>query len=139
MYQVAYDVARVALAASVGYCAVKIAWEAVYEMVPDAFRSTELARASEKELERELGQAWNPREGRPMSEREFLVLRSLERRAAVEAEIGWDRPVDMSEADMAAYARAQQAARQGKRPVGQVWPRVEKAQHRQPSSGTAVN
>jgi hypothetical protein len=59
--------------------------------------------SAEAELQRELGQAWNPRERRPMSEREFLVLRSLQRRSAVEASIGWDRPVDMSESDYAAY------------------------------------
>lgn len=41
-----------------------------------------------------------------MSEREFLVSRALRRRRQIEASLGCDRPVDMSESDAAAAAAA---------------------------------
>lgn len=58
-----------------------------------------------------------------MSEREFLVLRALERRNVVEAAIGWDRPVDMSAMDMATYA-ADVAAGRRKEGAAGVWARL---------------
>ncbi|KAA0151009.1 hypothetical protein FNF29_04899 [Cafeteria roenbergensis] len=73
VYQYTWDAARVSALVFGGYCCVKLAWELAYETMPDAFRSAELAKASAVEMDRERANAWNDKEERPMSEREFLA------------------------------------------------------------------
>jgi hypothetical protein len=46
VFQYSYDALRVAAAGTILYGTVKLCWEGAYEVLPDAFRSTELAAVS---------------------------------------------------------------------------------------------